>query len=189
MMSAATVEDLPPSRGEVAIIGRSNVGKSTLLNALANEKGLAKVSATPGRTRLLNCFRVGTAEGHDRRTLIDLPGYGYAKASAKERAIWDKRMRLYLRERQPLKQALLLVDGEIGPAKLDVDMLRWMRDQEVPFRIVATKHDKVKSSKRDKRKRDLTAGCGVEDGEIVWTSAEKNVGIDRLRTIVRDAIG
>ena len=178
--SAADVDDLPASPAEVAIVGRSNVGKSSLLNALAGRKALAHTSKAPGRTRLLNCF--ATESG---ATLVDLPGYGYAKVSARDREAWERRMHAYLRTRAPLVMTLLLVDGEVGPTRLDQEMLAWLREHDVPFTIVATKHDKVRSSGRNRRKRDLAAGCGVEPGEVVWVSAERGVNIDRLRALVR----
>jgi GTP-binding protein len=177
--SAADVGALPRSPAEVAIVGRSNVGKSSLLNALAGQRGLARTSKAPGRTQLLNCF--ATPEGS---TLVDLPGYGYAKASKTDRAAWQRRMYTYLEQREPLVMTLLLVDGEIGPTRLDLDKLAWFRAHEVPFTVVATKHDKVKSSKRQRRKRDLAAGCGLEPGQVVWVSAEKGVNIDALRSLV-----
>jgi GTP-binding protein len=178
--SAAEVTTLPDSPAEVAVVGRSNVGKSSLLNALANRRDLARTSKTPGRTQLLNVFALPTGA-----TLVDLPGYGYAKVSATDRAAWRQRMERYLRERQPLVMTLLLVDGEVGPTKLDVEMLAWLRANQVPFTVVATKHDKVRSSKRVRRRRDLAAGCGVGEKEVVWVSAEKGVNVDRLRGLVR----
>jgi GTP-binding protein len=182
--SAPDVAALPASPAEVAIVGRSNVGKSSLLNALAGRKGLARTSKTPGRTQLLNVF--GLPSG---RTLVDLPGYGYAKVSATERAAWRSRMEAYLREREPLVMTMLLVDGEVGPAKLDVEMLAWLRANDVAFTVVATKHDKVRSSTRTRRRRDLAAGCGVGERDVVWVSAEKGVNVDRLRALVLDWLG
>jgi GTP-binding protein len=177
--SAAEVTTLPDSPAEVAVVGRSNVGKSSLLNALANRRDLARTSKTPGRTQLLNVFALPTGA-----TLVDLPGYGYAKVSATDRAAWRQRLERYLCERQPLVMTLLLVDGEVGPTKLDVEMLAWLRANQVPFTVVATKHDKVRSSKRGRRRRDLAAGCGVGEKEVVWVSAQKGVNIDRLRGLV-----
>lgn len=184
VMSADDVSALPRSAAEVAIVGRSNVGKSSLLNALANRKQLARTSKTPGRTQLLNCFEL-----RGGGTLVDLPGYGYAKAPATERRAWEQRMRRYLTEREPLVMTLLLVDGEVGPTKLDVEMLAWLRGQEVPFTVVATKHDKVRSSRRDRRRRDLASGCGLDPREVVWVSASTGVNVDRLRAIVRGWLG
>lgn len=168
----------------MAVIGRSNVGKSSLLNALANTKGLAKVSSKPGRTQLLNVFALA-----DGATLVDLPGFGYASSASKTtRASWKRRMDDYLLGREELRLTLLLVDGEIGPAGQDTEVLDWLRGNDVPFRVVATKHDKVKSSKRERRKRDLAGACGLDPREILWVSAEKNVGLDRLRSLVREAL-
>ena len=149
--SAAQLDQLPPTHAELAITGRSNVGKSTLINALAARKGLAKVSSKPGRTQLLNVFRLP-----DGATVVDLPGYGYAStAGATTRDQWRARMQRYLIGRENLRLTLLLIDSEVGPTRLDEAMLDWLRGYEVPFRVVATKHDKVKSSKRERRKREL----------------------------------
>ncbi len=173
------IRDLPDSPAEVAVIGRSNVGKSTIVNAIGGSRKLARTSKTPGRTRELICFITPTGA-----TVIDLPGYGYAKVSATDRAAWKRRLGRYLAQREPLVDVLLLIDGEVGPTALDKEVLAWLREMDVPFTIVATKHDKVKSSQRERRKRDLAAGCGVERGEVLWVSAERNVNVDRLRAHV-----
>jgi GTP-binding protein len=181
LTSAPTVDELPTSRAEVACIGRSNVGKSSLLNALAGRKQVAKVSGTPGRTQLLNCFAV---RGTDT-TVVDCPGYGYAKVAKATRRSWQPMIERYLLEREALTRALLLVDGEIGPTDSDLAMLDWLRTQAVPHSVIATKHDKVKSSRRERRKRDLATACRLDPGDVVWVSAVKGVGIDRLRDLVR----
>lgn len=178
--SADRLERLPETRAEVAVVGRSNVGKSSLINALANRKALANVSKTPGRTQLLNCFALP-----DGATLVDCPGYGYAKVSKAKRADWGQMIERYLVGREALRMVMVLVDGEVGPTKLDQSILEWLRDEGLPHQVVATKHDKVKAKVREKRKRDLAAGCGLEPGDVVWVSAERNVGIDRLRDLVR----
>ena len=180
VLSAPSVDDLPDARSEVALVGRSNVGKSSLLNALAGRKALANVSKTPGRTQLLNLFELD-----DGSTVVDCPGYGYASAPAKTRQGWQKMMEGYLLERENLSMILVLVDGEIGPTKLDVQMLEWLRANTLPHTIVATKHDKVRASSRDKRKRELAAACDLLPSDIVWVSAAKGTGIDRLQSLVR----
>ena len=180
VLSAPDLEHLPPSRAEVTGVGRSNVGKSSLLNALGGSDKLAKTSKTPGRTRLLNLFELG-----DGTTFVDCPGYGYASASKSLRASWQGMAERYLLEREELTMIMVLVDGEIGPTKLDVQMLEWVRSHVLPHTVIATKHDKVKSGQRDKRKRDLAAACQLEPSDVVWVSAVKGVNIPRLRDLVR----
>jgi GTP-binding protein len=178
--SADRLETLPESPAEVAIVGRSNVGKSSLINALAKRNGLANTSKTPGRTQLLNCFALPDGE-----TVVDCPGYGYAKVSKVQRAQMAAMIERYLTDREPLAMVMVLVDGEVGPTALDRSMLEWLRDEGLPHQVVATKHDKVKAAQREKRKKLLAAGCDLDPGDVVWVSAPRNVGIDRLRDLVR----
>ncbi len=178
--SADRLDRLPDSLAEVAVVGRSNVGKSSLLNALAGRNGLANVSKTPGRTQLLNCFAFP-----DGTTMVDCPGYGYAKVSKAQRAAWGDMIERYLVGRASLQMVMVLVDGEIGPTKLDLSILEWLRAEALPHTVIATKHDKVKAKVRDKRKKDLAAACNLLPQDVVWVSALKNVGIDRLRDLVR----
>lgn len=177
--SAKDASTLPETPAEVAFVGRSNVGKSSLINALANHKQLARVSNTPGRTQLINLFRLPGGGA-----IVDLPGYGYAAVPGRIKQGWQKMIEGYLLHRASLVNVFVLVDGEIGPTKLDVQMLAWLRENGVPHTVVATKHDKVKSSKRDTRKRDLASGCMLEPGDIVWVSATKGTGIEMLRSLV-----
>jgi GTP-binding protein len=179
--SAQRHDDLPDATAEVALIGRSNVGKSSLINALGGRKALAHTSKTPGRTQLLNSYAVGDAGG----ALIDCPGFGYAQASKVNRAKWQAMIEDYLVEREQLAMVLLLVDGEIGPTALDTELLGWLREHLVPHTIVATKADKVKSSKREGRKQQLAAACQLEPDDVVWVSADKGDGIARLQDLVR----
>ena len=159
VLSADGIGQLPDTRAEVALVGRSNVGKSSLLNAIAGRKSLALTSKTPGRTRLLNVFDL-----KDGTAVVDCPGYGYAAVSAKTRAAWQPMLERYLLEREQLAMILVLVDGEIGPTKLDTQMLDWLRANTRPHVVIATKHDKVKSSQRDKRKRELAARVPARPG-------------------------
>lgn len=192
--SASRSSTLPESPREVAFVGRSNVGKSSLINAIANRKQLARVSNTPGRTQLINLFRLdeGVSGGKHPRlpdepmgTVVDLPGYGYAKASKSVKRGWPEMIERYLLERDELLMVFVLVDGAIGPTKLDESMLEWLRFNTVPHTVVATKLDKVKSSKRATRKKELAAGCQLDPGDVVWASATKGDGIDRVRSLVR----
>jgi GTP-binding protein len=178
--SADRLDRLPPTSAEVAVVGRSNVGKSSLLNALANQNALAKTSKTPGRTQLLNCFEL-----REGGTVVDCPGYGYAKAPKHVRAGFGPMIEDYLLGREQLTMVAALVDGEIGPTKLDVQLLDWLRASALPHTVIATKHDKVKSKARDRRKRDLAHGCGLDRSDVVWVSAAKNVNVDHVRDLFR----
>jgi GTP-binding protein len=180
LTSADRLDGLPDTTAEVAVVGRSNVGKSSLLNALANRNQLAKTSKTPGRTQLLNCFAL-----REGGTVVDCPGYGYAKASKAVREGFAPMIEGYLLGREELVMVAVLVDGEIGPTPLDVQMLDWLRASALPHTVIATKRDKVKSKAREKRKKDLANGCGLDRGDVVWVSATKNVNIDRLRDLFR----
>jgi GTP-binding protein len=175
------VGQLPETSAEVAFLGRSNVGKSSLLNALAGQR-LAQVSATPGRTQVLTCFQVERGRG----TLVDCPGYGYAQVAKQQRQGWLPMLEGYLLGRENLVKAMLLVDGEIGPTESDLHMLSWLREHEVPIALVATKRDKVKPSQRERRRIDLAAACEVDIGDVFWVSAEADFGLSELRDQVRD---
>lgn len=191
LLSADVIDRLPDTPAEVAIVGRSNVGKSSLLNALANRTKLAHTSKSPGRTRLLNCFTVGRPGpgGAPPPTVVDCPGYGYASVSKAMRASWQPMIEGYLAGREALTMVMALVDGEIGPTRLDVQMLGWLRATGLPHTVVATKHDKVRASQRERRRHDLAVGCDLDRGDVVWTSAAKGVGIDRLRDLTRMWLG
>lgn len=181
--SATRVEDLPDSPAEIAIVGRSNVGKSSIINSLANRKQLARVSNTPGRTQLINLFTLPTGA-----TVVDLPGYGYAAVPTREKAKWQAMIERYLLEREPLQALLLLVDGEIGPTKLDLQMIDWVGENQIPTVIVATKADKVRPSKLAGRKQQVAKACRLEERDIFWVSATKGTGLDVLRAHVLDLL-
>ena len=179
VQSAARADQLPDSLIEIAVIGRSNVGKSSLLNAVANRKGLAKTSKTPGATRLINIFELETAPAG--RWLVDLPGYGFAKVPEHERRRWQKMIEGYLTGRETLQGALVLIDGEIGPTALDLQTVEWLAHIELPLRFVATKTDKVGPSRRGTCRDQVATKLGVPKSEVLWVSADKGLGIPELR--------
>jgi GTP-binding protein len=139
-ISNTDIEKCPaPILPEYAFIGRSNVGKSSLINMLTAKKNLAKTSGTPGKTRLINHFLINT-----KWYLVDLPGYGYAKVSKTSKATWDKMIRDYLLKRKNLMNVFVLVDSRLEPQKIDVAFINWLGEKNVPFSIVFTKSDKLK---------------------------------------------
>lgn len=188
VQSGSRADQLPESPAEVAFVGRSNVGKSSLVNALANRKQLARVSNTPGRTQLINLFDV-ESNRPEPGTLVDLPGYGFAKASKTVKRGWPAMIEGYLLERTNLSMVFVLVDGAIGPTPLDTQMLEWLRYHGVAHTVVATKFDKVKSSQRATRQKELAQRCQLDPGDVVWVSATKGDGIDTLRSLVRTWVG
>jgi GTP-binding protein len=183
VQSASKTGQLPPTPCEVAFVGRSNVGKSSVINALANRKQLARVSNTPGRTQLLNMFVLPTGA-----TVMDLPGYGFAKVHASARNSWGPMIEGYITGREHLEMVVVLVDGLIGPTALDVQMLEWLRFSEINHMIVATKHDKVKPSKIGARKAELAAGCNLHVNDVLWVSAAKGLNIEVLRNRVLELL-
>ena len=131
---------------EFAFIGRSNVGKSSLINLLTDRKELAKVSKKPGKTQMINYFII-----NEQWYLVDLPGYGYAKISKKTRVKWGKMIENYLIHRPTLQCAFILLDANVPPQKVDVDFINWMGEQRIPFVIVYTKTDRLKNEKQLKK--------------------------------------
>lgn len=175
--SAPRVEKLPESGlPEVAFLGRSNVGKSSLLNALARRKKLARTSSTPGKTRELVLFRVRTDRGEIG--LVDLPGYGWAKVSRKERASWQRLAEGYLAQRESLRLAMVLQDVRRSWSEDEALLLDWLAERNVPGRVVLTKTDKLKLMKRKEAVRKLRSAIGEGFGKPIATSSQKGEGLD-----------
>lgn len=176
LKSASDLRDLPESRlPEIAFAGRSNVGKSSLLNAVAGIKRLAKVSNTPGRTQLINYFNV-----NDEFYLVDLPGYGYAKASKTKVAAWNKVVNKYLRGRPNLRLVLVLVDSRHGIKDSDREIMKMLDDAAVSYQIVLTKLDKLRASEKAKLGVDFAKHVALQN-EVLQTSSEKGIGISELQ--------
>jgi GTP-binding protein len=142
LISSPSVDKCPkPDRPEYAFIGRSNVGKSSLINMLTNKKELAKVSNTPGKTQLINHFEI-TSSDKKQWYLVDLPGYGYAKRSQSQRKTWEKMIQDYIRKRESLGNLFVLIDSRHDPQKIDLDFVNQLGEWRVPFALVFTKADK-----------------------------------------------
>jgi GTP-binding protein len=185
VMSAGEVPECPAGpRAEIAVSGRSNVGKSSLLNAMLRRKGLALVSGTPGKTQRLGYILV-----NDKFHLVDLPGYGYARASGSARNRWAAMMQGYLRARRQLVGVLQLVDSRHEPSREDREMVRWLLDERLPFCLVATKIDKLGPSKREPALRALLSALELPDTQPrVAFSSHTGEGRDALLGWIEHAL-
>ena len=174
---------LPPAdRVEVCFAGRSNVGKSSLINALTNRKNLARASNTPGRTQEINYFALG-----DSRYMVDLPGYGYAEAPVAVVAKWQALLKSYLAGRQTLRRAFVLIDMRHGVKAVDEEILGLLDKSAVTFQAVITKADKVNRETRGETVAQVKAALAKHPAaypEIVVTSSEKGEGIETLRALI-----
>lgn len=179
-----TEAQLPESvRAEVAFAGRSNVGKSSLLNKLMFRKGLAKVSSTPGKTATVNFYDV---DGVD---LVDLPGYGYAKVSKSELDRWADLIEGYLNQERQFALVVSLIDIRHDPSALDHDMVSFLVDSGLPFAIALTKADKLSKQKANTQKQRIIRALELPEGTpVVVTSAEKGTGIEDLRRLITESV-
>ncbi len=175
--SAVTEEQYPlDDKFEIAFVGRSNVGKSSLINALTNRRKLAKTSSTPGRTRLINFFLI-----NESFYLVDLPGYGYAKVSKKEREAWGKIIETYLRNRKQLKRVVLLVDSRHKPTEDDILMYEWIKYYQYDLVVVATKSDKLSKNELKKNINVIRQTLKMDkDQELLFFSSVKKEGREEL---------
>lgn len=180
MLSVARLEQLPADDlPEVAFAGRSNVGKSSLINALFNRKDVAKTSATPGRTQQLNYFCMA-----EKLYLVDLPGYGYAKAPPAEVKRWQSVLSAYLKGRANLRRVFLLIDSRTGLKTADNEVMKLLDEAAVLYQIVLTKTDKVSTQELEVLKnniKEILKKHGAAHTDIIATSAEKNRGLDQVR--------
>lgn len=182
-LSAAKINQLPPPVGpEIAFVGRSNVGKSSLINRVLGRKKLARTSATPGKTATINFYHID-----EHVKLIDLPGYGYAKVGKTMRSQWPQLIGSYLAADRDLVLTVLLLDIRHEPSKLDVSMVEYLIGSELPFLIAFTKADKLSKTAAEKKVQSYEP-CIPSFAEItkLITSSEQGTGIEQLRTIIED---
>lgn len=181
--SSADLDNCPESTlPEIAMIGRSNVGKSSLINALTNKEGLARVSSRPGLTALINFFEINSAW-----TMVDLPGYGYARRSAAEQAEFNEAVSDYLVNRSNLICVFILIDSKIPPQKLDLDFVEWVVSNEIPFALIFTKTDRSKpgavTKNIDAFKAELATRCQGEPITIPSSIKTRKTHLDILEFI------
>jgi len=183
LKGVVAMSGLPPAdRIEVCFAGRSNVGKSTLINALTGRKALARASNTPGRTQEINFFTLG-----ESRYLVDLPGYGFANAPVKVVETWQRLLKAYLAGRPSLRRAFVLIDSRHGPKAVDAEIMKLLDRAAVPFQAVLTKADKISAAAQEEAlaaTRATLARHPAAYPEIILTSSEKGLGIDVLRAAI-----
>ncbi len=183
---AAKLEQIPEfSLPEVAFIGRSNAGKSSLLNALVNRNSLARTSSTPGHTRQLNFFNLA-----DTLMLVDVPGYGYAKAPKKDVGAWQRTLFAYLRGRRQLARAFVLIDARHGVKEADQKMLKLLNDAAVSFQLVLTKADLIPASTHEAAREKAEVQAARQPAahpHVLLTSSAKKMGMEGLRLAVLEA--
>nr|WP_121273907.1 ribosome biogenesis GTP-binding protein YihA/YsxC [Pedobacter schmidteae] len=179
-VSALPVANMP----EYAFIGRSNVGKSSLINMLVSQHGLAKTSQKPGKTQLINHFLV-----NEKWYIVDLPGYGYAKVSKSSREKWEKFIRNYITKRESLQCVFVLIDSRLEPQKIDLEFCCWMGEIQIPFALIFTKADKQSTVKTDQNValfKKALKGWFEEIPPYFVTSAEKGLGRDQVLNFIEE---
>ena len=191
--SAASPDQFPrDGLPEVAFLGRSNVGKSSLLNALAGVRGLARVSSDPGRTRLVNFFRVSGAErpggaGRGDLYLVDLPGYGYVKASRDVRESFERIAVSYLADREPLRLCVFIVDARHDPSDRDQVLRAWLEEHALPYVVAVNKVDALTRGEANRRVAALGRGTLGGAQAVLGVSAERGTGVEDLWNAIRGA--
>lgn len=187
MLGVASLEQLPPAdKVEIAFAGRSNVGKSSLINALFNSKSIAKTSSTPGRTQQLNYF-----DFLGQMYLVDLPGYGFAKAPPQEVKRWQQVLVAYLKGRANLRRVFLLIDSRVGLKQIDEDIFKTLDEAAVSYQIVLTKIDKISKAELEKVQEDVASKLSKHAAahtKILATSADKKIGLEELKAEIASFI-
>lgn len=184
--SATKIEECPPNQfPEVCFAGRSNVGKSSLINAIVNRKNIARTSNVPGKTQQMNYYQIG-----EECFLVDLPGYGFAKAPRKERDRWGRSIRTYLSERESLRLILSVVDARHEPSGLDQDFFYWLASNEMPFCVLLSKADKLSKNKLAqsiKTVKNILTEMNIEVPILGYSASSRN-GIPEIQQLIQDFI-
>jgi GTP-binding protein len=187
LISSPSVDMCPkPDRPEYAFIGRSNVGKSSLINMLCNKKEVAKISSSPGKTQLINHFNI-TSSGWKEWYLVDLPGYGYAKVSQSQRKSWQKMIEGYIRKRENLGNLFALIDSRHEPQKIDLDFINQLGEWQIPFALVFTKSDKTTQKETATHVRQFLEAMSESWEELpphFVTSAVKHTGGKQILSFI-----
>ncbi len=175
---------------EVAFVGRSNVGKSSMINALSGRKKLVRVSNTPGRTRTINFFDVDVERESKRHTVrfADLPGYGFAKVSKTERSSWQSMITTYLEKRRDLKVVVSIIDAEVGPTSDDFQTLDYLQEAKRPILVVATKIDRLPKARRKPRLQALSEELSLPREAVLAFSATEKLGLDEVWDALLSAV-
>ena len=168
---------------QIAVAGKSNVGKSSLINKLCNRNKLAKTSATPGKTKLINVFLLNRSFH-----LIDLPGYGFAKVDKQEKARWGKMMQDYFEKADELRHVLCLVDIRHEPTQDDINMNSFLRQMGIPFTVIATKADKISRGARQKQLAPICRALFVQPWEVICWSSEDGTGRDQVQRLLDEVL-
>ena len=193
-IASAVKKEQYPDGGlpEIVFMGRSNVGKSSLINSLTRVKNLARVSSQPGKTQTINFYEVGAKvlSEEERKSfyLVDLPGYGYAKTGKERRKIWAKFIEEYLLEAQELRFVCQLIDIRHEPMASDVEMFQWLVSHNIPVLIVATKADKIGKNARQKQIAQIKKSLGVQELSVLPYSSLKNEGRSDLLDVIAESL-
>jgi len=178
-MTETDTQKLPESDAEVTFVGRSNVGKSTLINTLCQKKEMAAVSKVPGKTRRISVYEV-----KPHRFIVDLPGYGYAVGSKSCKPEFGSMIEKYLTTRNHLRMVFIILDAVVGPTKLDISMISWLKFHNYPYHIIINKIDKMGSLKLKVRKKEIVSQLGIDSLDIFWISSKKKIQIEPLQKLM-----
>jgi len=183
-MSVDSPQKLGGAQAEVAFVGRSNVGKSSILNMLCGQTGLAKISKTPGKTRAINIFSV-----RHGKWIVDLPGYGFAKVARDAQHKWQHMIEYYISGRPSLETVFVLIDASVGVQELDRQMILWLASVGMPYRVIGNKIDRIAQPLLPERQRAIALELDIAPEYMIWTSARKGTGATELQNEVAELLG